>query len=247
MDTSLAKTIVDESPFLSELHPAAAEVLAASVRPRVLRPKEYWARQGDPARALTWLHSGMLSVFFETTDGSTMPYRIVWPNEVSCLGLPEATEYPASSTALTPVKYYWATQEVLERALHEVPELAYSLLCYISRQEERLAVWSSRLLSLHVRARLRLVLARMALHTAQPHDAGRLLDFAVTSRILSIVAHVSRDEAGRALRELLHEGLVERLQGRRLLVPDVDRLLGPSLLELAAKVGLAAAGQRTRK
>ena len=243
----MAKRIIDESPFLSALPRAAAEVLAASVRSRALHRNEHWARQGDPARVLAWLQSGLLSVFFETPDGSTVPHRIVWPNEVSCLGLAGPTEYPASSVALTPVEYYWAPQEVLDRALHEAPELAYSLLCYISRQEERLAVWGTRLLSLPVRGRLRLILARMALEMGRPHEAGHLLDFTVTNATLSTLAHVSRDEVGRAVRELLREGVLGRLQGRRLVVPDIGRLLGPTLLEPLTKLGLVSADRRAAR
>ena len=230
--------IAKESPFLRELPRAAAEVLAASVRTGVLPPKQWWARQGDPARALAWLHSGLLSVFYEADDGSTLPHRIVWPNEVSCLGLSESTEYQASSLALTPVTSYWVPEEALEPAFRQVPELAHSLLCYIARQEESSVVWTTRLLSLPARGRLRFVLARMVTQMGRPHKPGFLLDFAVTNSILSTLTHVSRDEVGRAVRELVAKGIVQRLQGRRLLVTDPSKLVGPRLVAPVAKLGL---------
>ena len=233
--------IAKESRFLRELPRDAAELLAAAVRTRVLSPKQCWARQGDPARALAWLHSGVLSVFYEEPDGSTTPHRIVWPNEVSCLGLSAGAEYPASSVALTPVTSCWVPDQVLEPALRQVPELAHALLCYIAQQEERSAVWTTRLLSLPVRGRLRFVLARMVGAMGRPHEGGVLLDFAVTNSILSTLTHVSRDEVGRAARELVAKGIVRRLPGRRLLITDPSKLLGPRLVEPVAKLGLFTA------
>jgi CRP-like cAMP-binding protein len=230
--------IVKESRFLRELPRAAAEALAALARARLLAPNEYWARQGDPARALTWLHSGLLSVLYQAPEGADLPHRIVWPNEVSCLGLSTGAEYPASSRALTPVTYYWVPEEALNPPLRQAPELAHSLLCYLARQEERSAVWSTRLLSLPVQGRLRFVLARMVGEMGRPHEAGILLDFAVTNTILSALTHVSRDEVGRAARELVAKGIVRRLQGRKLLVTDPSKLLGPRLVEPVAKLGL---------
>ena len=233
--------IAKESRFLRALPRAAAEVLATSVQTRALAPKQWGARQGDPARALAWIHSGLLSVFYEAADGSTSPHRIVWPNEVSCLGLSASAEYPASSLALTPVTYYWVPEDALEPAFRQVPELAYSLLCYIARQEETSAVWSTRLLALPVEGRLRFVLARMTAEMGRPHESGRLLEFAVTTKVLSTLTHASRDEVGRAVRELAAQGMVKRLQGRQLLVTDSAELLGPSLVEPMAKLGLFTA------
>jgi CRP-like cAMP-binding protein len=230
--------MIDESPFLRELPRAAAEVLVASVRTRVLAAKQSWARQGDPARAMAWLHSGLLSVFYEAEDGSAIPHRIVWPNEVSCLGLSAGAEYPASSLALTPVTYHWVPEEALEAAFRQVPRLAHSLLCYMARQEETSAVWSTRLLSLPVRGRLRLVLARMVGAMGRPHEDGVLLDFPVTNTILSTLTHVSRDEVGRVARELVIRGAIRRLPARRLLVTDPASLLGPQLMEPVARLGL---------
>jgi CRP-like cAMP-binding protein len=237
--------IVKESRFLRELPRAAAHVLAASARARLLAPKQCGARQGDPARALTWIHSGLLSVFYESDDGSISPHRIVWPNEVSCLGLSAGAEYPASSRALTPVTYYWVSEGALDPALRQVPELAHSLLCYLARQEERSAVWSTRLLSLPVRGRLRFVLARMVGEMGRPHDDAFLLDFAVTNTILSELTHVSRDEVGRAVRELVAKGIIQRLRGRRLLVTDPSKLLGPRLVEPVARLGLLPGAGRS--
>ncbi|KPJ62848.1 hypothetical protein AMK68_04440 [candidate division KD3-62 bacterium DG_56] len=72
----------------------------------------------------------------------------------------------------------------------------------------------------------------------RPHKPGFLLDFAVTNSILSTLTHVSRDEVGRAVRELVAKGIVQRLQGRRLLVTDPSKLVGPRLVAPVAKLGL---------
>jgi CRP-like cAMP-binding protein len=230
--------VIESSGFLSALPRAAAETLLASARNRTVNCRDYGVRQGDPSMGLLWLHSGLLYVFFELPDGSSHAHRIGWPHEVSAVGVLEDSEYPSSCVALIPSEFLWVPRDVVQRAIHEVGDLAYALFCHMARQEERLAVWSSHLLSLPVGDRIRLILGRIALEMGQPHGGGWLLDFPLTNGTLSTVAHVSRDETGRAVRRLVSEGLVERLPGRRFVVPAIDRLLEPNLQELAARVGL---------
>jgi CRP-like cAMP-binding protein len=231
--------IIERCRFLSALPRAGAKALYAVARSRNLRAREYGPRQGDPALGLAWLYSGLVYVHIETPDGAIRPHRLVWPGDISCYGIAQAKEYMASSQALIASRYFWVSQEDVAQAVRQVPELAWSLFCYASRQEERLAVWSTYLSTLSVRDRLRLVLARMALEMGRPREDGTLLDFAVTAGALAMTASASRDEVGRTLRQLVADGHVHRLPGRRLLVPEVARLLAPDLLDQAAGVGLA--------
>ncbi|KPJ63616.1 hypothetical protein AMK68_03475 [candidate division KD3-62 bacterium DG_56] len=238
MTDARVQTLVQESKFLSSLPREAAEKLAAAARARVLRPGEYAARAGDPAFGLAWLHSGLVFIFFEMSDGSRVPYLVAWPSSVSFDGLLGEGQFPASSTALTPATFVWITREVAEEVAGQHPDLMNALFDYAVRQGELRAIWLGRLFSLPLRSRVRLLLARMAVEMGQPGEGGRILDFPVSHRTLAIIAQVSRDEVGRAVRELLAEEVIERIEGRRFLVPDLRRLLGPSLLESTVAAGL---------
>jgi CRP-like cAMP-binding protein len=239
--------LVQESEFLSALPGPAAEVLAAAAHSRTLRPRDFGVRQGDPSMGLLWLHTGLLSVFYELADGTVHVHRVAWPDEVSTQGAIEDTEYPSSCVALIPSQFFWVPREIVDRAFKDFDGLAHSLFTYIARQEERLAVWTSHLLSLPVMDRLRLVLARMVVEMGKAEGGGHVLSFPVTNGALAVAAHVSRDEAGRAVRELSHKGVLARRQGRQMVVPDLNPLLGPTLAPLAARLGLSpGAGRATR-
>lgn len=238
MTDARVEALVEESKFLSALPRGAAEMLAAAARTRALRPGEYSARQGDPVFGLAWLHSGLVFIFFEMSDGSRVPYLVAWPNSVSFDGLRGGERFVVSGTALTPATVFWVTRQIAEQVSDNYPELMNSLLHYAGRQGEARTVWLGQLFSLPLRGRVRLLLARMAVEMGQAGRGGRILDFPMSHRTLATIAQVSRDEVGRAVRELLAEGVIERIEGRRFLVPDVGRLLGPSLLESTAGTGL---------
>ena len=238
MTDARVEALIEESKFLSALPRGAAEMLAAAARTRALRPGEYSARQGDPVFGLAWLHSGLMFVFFEMSDGSRVPHMVAWPDSVGFDGLLGDGRFPASTAALTPATLFWVTREVAEEVAHQHPELMSSLFHYAVRQGEARSIWLGHLFSLPLRGRVRLLLARMAVEMGQAGRGGRILDFPMSHRTLATIAQVSRDEVGRAVRELLADGVIERIEGRRFLVPDVGRLLGPSLLESAVGTGL---------
>lgn len=240
MTDARVEALIEESKFLSALPREAAEKLAATARTRTLRPGEYGGRQGDLVFGLGWSQSGLMFIFFEMSDGSRVPYLVAWPNSVSFDGLLGEERFPASSTALTPATLFWVTREIAEEVAHEHPDVMNSLFHYAVRlrQGEARSVWLGHLFSLPLRGRVRLLLARMAVEMGQAGRGGRILDFPMSHRTLATIAQVSRDEVGRAVRELLADGVIERIEGRRFLVPDLRRLLGPSLLESAVGMGL---------
>lgn len=123
----------------------------------------------------------------------------------------------------------------MQDAVRESTTLGYSLACYLARQEERSAAWAMTMLRASVRERISLVLARIAAEMGTACVKGHLLDFPLVAQALAAVAQVSRYEARRAVHELIADGVLQRETGRRLIVTNVEDLLGPHLLERGAQ------------
>jgi CRP-like cAMP-binding protein len=238
MSDPRAAALIQQSGFLSAMPRPAAEQLAACARSRTLRGGEYAGRPGDPLPLVGWLHRGLIYAYFELSDGSRLPYLIAWPNDVAFQGLAEEDGFAVSLLALAPTTYFVVPPESARAITEAHPGLTEALLRYAVRREHARAVWTGHVLSLPLRPRLRLILARMAAELGKRRAEGCLLDFPVTRQALAAVARASRDEIGRALRELDEAGSVQRIAGRKLLIPDSRGLLGPDLGESAARLGI---------
>jgi CRP-like cAMP-binding protein len=127
--------------------------------------------------------------------------------------------------ALTPVIWGAATPELHDEVVRRLSHLFPRLVARLAHHQYVESVWRSRLAAVTIRPRLRLVLHRMARELGTQRDKGILLDFRVTSGMLAELVGGNRDEVGRAVRELLAEGLVERQPGRRMWVPDPTALV----------------------
>jgi CRP-like cAMP-binding protein len=233
--------LIEQSGFLSVLPREPAERLAAAARGRMLRPGEYVRRPGDPLTLAAWLQWGIVYAYFELSDGSRLPYLVAWPNDVAFQGLAATDEFAVWLMALTPVRYFAVPVEAITKTSRDYPGLTEALLRYAIRREHARAVWMAHLVSLQLEPRIRLILARMAAEMGKPQGEGYLLGFTVTRQALATIARASRDDVGRVLRELQDAETLQRMSGRKLLIPDFRRLLGEDLLESAATLGLIAA------
>jgi CRP-like cAMP-binding protein len=228
---------IEDSRFLSALPRQGAGMLLASARPRTGDRRRYALRQGDLADGISWLQWGIVHIFFENADGSTLPYLTCWPHEMGCSGLVGVAESAASCIGLTPFTYYVVPGEDARRVVREVSGMGDALLSYLCRQLHRRAAWQGMLCSLRVPDRVRLAVARMAVELGTDEGEQHLLDVSVTTQTLRVITYVSRDDVGRVLRELEEQGIIGRIAGRKMMVPDFDRLLGDDLRPLLARLG----------
>jgi CRP-like cAMP-binding protein len=221
-DVSVAKV----SRFLTEVVSTEGR---AAVGPRTeLRAYdqgEVMYRVGDPIPGPCFVDSGIVA-FYRTDDlRSNECAEFRWPLTACPLTFEEAREWPLAVVALTPVTWGITSFDGYQEIIRQVPHAFTGLVALLARQHYQETCWTSRLNSVRLRPRVRLILHRMTQELGEPNERGVLLDFSVTAGLISLLANANRDEVGRWLRKMTRQGILVREPRRRLLVPDPARLI----------------------
>jgi CRP-like cAMP-binding protein len=110
-------------------------------------------------------------------------------------------------------------------------ECVKRLLITVSNQMRDAASWLARTSGVSLRPRLaRILLGLAESELGEKTSDGVLLDMPLTNGRLGALAGVSRDEAGRASRDLQRQGLIKKRAKYRLVIPDLERLRETGLM-----------------
>jgi CRP-like cAMP-binding protein len=209
-----------QSSVLDQLPAESADWLRERIQLREYRRREVIYQEGDLISGPAWNHWGLIRAYQSCEDGRELTLLISWPGELSTPSLSGLADWPASTTALTPVVRAVIPQSVFEEATRRDARVTRAFLNMLAVHARERYAWSAYLMSVPLRQRLRRILRRMAHELGTPGEDGVLLNFPVVQEDLAIIARVTRDEIGRVVREMLNEGIVQRRPGRRLLIPD---------------------------
>ncbi|KPJ63730.1 hypothetical protein AMK68_03260 [candidate division KD3-62 bacterium DG_56] len=219
-----AQEVLRKSSLLDRLPANAAARLRDAAQVREYRRREVIYREGDLISGPAWVHWGLIRAYQASVNGREFTVLVAWPGEVSTPSLSGRPDWPTTTVAITPVVRATVPQAVLEEVCQRDPRVSIALVRILAAEAHERYRWCAWLMSVPLRERLPRILGRMAYELGTPADRGMLLDFPVVQDDLATIARVTRDEIGRTMREMLNEGIIERLPGRRLLIPDPSRL-----------------------
>lgn len=211
---------VERCPF-TELTPEARRAYEAIVEARFYAPGSAILRQGDPARGIYVVQSGLVRVSHLTPGGKAVGVQVLGAGAI--LGLTEVVtgdDYLTTAEAVEDCEIESIQRRNFVPFLLQHPQVALELLIRVSQDLARLqeAIFESagggRLGERLVRQ-----LQELAGSCGVPTDRGMLLDVPLTVRDLAGTLGCSRQWASKLLSEIESQGLIER-EGRRIILTD---------------------------
>jgi len=223
--------------LLSEEDQSMLAVLSTVVR---FKKGQAIYTQGDEAKAVFNLVSGVAKSFKSLPDGSRHVVGFLWPKDI--FGLSEQGQYVNSAEAVTPVTAYRIAAPALEQRLRRDPSLNYQVLCRLC-MELREAQYHAFILSRHRAAlsKLALFFQMLLAHEMAHEQHSDDLRLPMTRGDIADFLGTSSAVVTRALRALADRGIVEILDRHRVRIMDRERLE-----EVALETG-AGPGSRQRR
>lgn len=224
---------MDQVPFLACLTAEQKRSLDGRLRVRNYRARDQVFVPGDLVPGLLFQVQGLVFVYAtEVSDDRISPLILVWPNQVYPYAMVTREEWPYHAQALADSTVLVIPHDAVESIILRNLESTKRLLITLSNQMSHAGRWLARTSGVSLRPRLGRILVSLAENQdlAKPTEDGILLDMPLTNGRLGALAGVSRDEAGRACRDLQRQGLVKKQLKYRLLIPDLDRLREAALL-----------------
>jgi CRP-like cAMP-binding protein len=230
-DWPMRNVPIEQVPFLACLTADQKRALEGRVRVRNYRARDQIFVPGDLVPGLLFQVHGLVFLYStEATDDRVSPLLLVWPGQVYPYGMVNREEWPCHAQALADSTVLVIPHEAVEGVVLRNLECVKRLLVTVSDQMGDAGRWLATTSGVSLRPRLARILVGIADRLGEQTDKGLLLDMPLTNGRLGALAGVSRDEAGRASRDLQRQGLVKKRAKYRLLIPDLDRLRETALL-----------------
>jgi len=204
-------------PYFADLSPAELDAVARRTLERAVKRGEIILFEGEPARELYFVASGVVKVFKTSPEGKEQILQLIRPgesfNDVPVFG---GGLNLASAEALAPGMLYGIRKSDLEVMLRDYPKLAQNVIQVLSQRIEHLISLVEDLSFRHVTGRL----ARILLEYAGDKDGQRRL---LTQQDMAAMAGTAREMIGRSLKFLEEEGVL-KLERHRIVIKDKEAL-----------------------
>ncbi len=173
--------------------------------------------EGEPAREVFLVISGVVKVFKTSTDGKEQIIYLARPGD-SFNDVPvfNGKLSLASAEAMTPVVLYGIEKGALEAKLREHPKLAENVLQVLSQRVEQIVSLVEDLSFRRVTGRV----AKILLENAEDRNGQQ---HKLTQQQMAAMAGTAREMIGRSLKLLEDEGKV-RLEHNRIVIRDKEAL-----------------------
>jgi len=180
---------------------------------------------GEPCRGLYVIVSGRVRIYRTSPEGREQVLHVEGPGRpVAELPLFDGGVYPASAVTLEPSRLTFLPRPDFEQVYRTSPDVAHAVIRGLGRRLRHLVQVTETLAFRDVAARLAMLLASYADRIGRRTPDGVELVLDRTQEELSLEIGTARESVSRAYQQLRKEKLVERLDARRLLIPDVERL-----------------------
>lgn len=173
--------------------------------------------EGESAKALYFVVSGVVKVFKTSADGKEQVLYLIRPgesfNDVSAF---EGGPNMASAEAMGPVVLYGIGKSDLEIVLRDYPQVALNVIRVLSQRVQHLVSLVEDLSFRHVTNRVAKILLEYA-------GDGTGQKPRLTQQEMAAMAGTAREMVGRSLKILQEEGTI-RLNRHRIIITDKEAL-----------------------
>lgn len=212
-------------PIFADLEDADLQRLAQRCVPRTVGAGHVLFTTGDECRGLYVIASGRARIYRTSPEGREQVLHVEGPGRpVAELPLFDGGTYPASAVTLEPSRLVFLPRADFEQLYRDYPNIAQAVIRGLGRRLRQLVHLAETLAFRDVAARLALLLVGYAERLGSPANGGVEFRLDRTQEELSLEIGTARESVSRAWRQLRRQGLVEPLGGRRVRIPDVERL-----------------------
>jgi len=208
---------LQSNTYFSGLSPEELASIQKHIFEKMVARGEVIIFEGESARAVYFVISGVVKVFKTSTDGKEQIMYLARPgdsfNDVPVFG---GGLCLASAEAMTQVVLYGIEKDDLGASLREYPKLAENILKVLSQRVEQMISLVEDLSFRRVTGRV----AKILLENAEDTNGQR---HRLTQQDMAAMAGTAREMIGRSLKLLEDEGKI-RLERNRVVITDKEAL-----------------------
>jgi CRP/FNR family cyclic AMP-dependent transcriptional regulator len=225
MVLSDAFTILGKVPLFADLSEHELRALAdRTVSHRVAGGEQIFS-EGDPCKGFYIVETGEVKIYKTAPSGREQVLTIERAGDtVAELPVFDGGNYPASAIAVTDGSLLFVSKRDFRTLVLENPEVGLKVLKAVGARLRRLVGLIEELSFTTVRGRLAMLLVRLMRTSGQPTARGHEVTLPPNQELAAQIGTV-RELISRNLGRLQAEGLI-RLDGKRLIVPDLEALKG---------------------
>jgi CRP/FNR family transcriptional regulator len=210
-------------PIFADLSEEELRALAQRTAPRHLAAGELLFNEGQPCEGFYVVESGEMKIFKTGASGREQILTIERAGDsVAELPVFDGGPYPASAMAIADSVLLFLSKRDFRSVVLEHPEVGLKVLKAVGGRLRRLVGLIEELSFTTVRSRLVLQLLRLVKTQGEPTARGIEITLPPNQELASQIGTV-RELISRNISRLQAEGLL-RLDGKRVIVPDVDAL-----------------------
>ena len=218
-----AFTILSRVPLFADLSEEELRALAGHVASHRVEAGEAIFAEGDPCQGFYIVESGEVKIYKTAPSGREQVLTIERAGDtVAELPVFDGGPYPASAVAMTDGSLLFVSKRDFRSLVLEHPEVGLKVLKNVGARLRRLVGLIEELSFTTVRGRLAMLLVRLVRTEGHPTERGHEVTLPPNQDLAAQVGTV-RELISRNLGRLQAEGLI-RLDGKRMIVPDVDAL-----------------------
>lgn len=215
--------LLSRVPIFVDLSDAELHALAQRTVTHHVRAGEMLFHEGDPCQGFFVVEAGELKIFKIGASGREQILTIERPGDsVAELPVFDGGTYPASAMALADSMLLFISKRDFRAVVLEHPEVGLKVLRCVGARLRRLVGLIEELSFTTVRARLVMQLVRLLRTDGEATARGLEIRLPTNQELASQIGTV-RELISRNLSRLQAEGLI-RLDGKRMIVPDLDAL-----------------------
>lgn len=225
MMVSDAYSILSHVPLFADLSEHELRALASRSASRHVHGGELLFSEGDPCQGFFIIESGEVKIFKTAPSGREQVLTIERTGDtVAELPVFDGGPYPASAVAVVDSALLFISKRDFRSFVLENPEVALKVLRTVGSRLRRLVGLIEELSFTTVRGRLAMLLVRLVRTEGQATARGHEITLPPNLELAAQIGTV-RELVSRNLGRLQAEGLI-RLDGKRVIVPDLDALAG---------------------
>lgn len=220
-----AFSILSRVPLFADLSEHELRELAGRTANRQVAAGDRIFSEGDACQGFFIVESGEVKIYKTATSGREQVLTIERAGDtVAELPVFDGGPYPASAMAITGGTLLFVSKRDFRTLILENPEVGLKVLKAVGSRLRRLVFLIEELSFTTVRGRLAMLLVRLVRTEGKATARGYEVTLPPNQDLAAQVGTV-RELVSRNLGRLQAEGLI-RLDGKRLIVPDLDALTG---------------------
>jgi CRP/FNR family transcriptional regulator len=218
-----AFTILSRVPLFADLSESELHALADRTVSHHMQAGRQLFSEGDPCQGFYVVESGEVKIYKTAPSGREQVLTIERAGDtVAELPVFDGGPYPASAVAIGEATLLFISKRDFRTVILENPEVGLKVLKNVGGRLRRLVGLIEELSFTTVRGRLAMLLVRLMRTEGEPTARGHEVTLPPNQELAAQVGTV-RELISRNLSRLQAEGLI-RLDGKRMVVPDVDAL-----------------------